>query len=682
MYKRSGTLREVKNGINLCRLRLAEQFSTMEGWQRLQDPRFDQYVKEKRQQQYFEAFDQRVERAFRAAEKLHKAEVMNAFKRKVKSSSEGKWSAAVMLEVKSAIEERLRWLRDVWSQIDADYRSNDAERQSKAAREISDALRGEPGAYMQWVYERKREDRFAGPKEKAAHEADLCAAELPEVTDDEANRYHNLPLRMADIEHNVKSRFGIAGQQHWAELQAAKDAAYEQKLDTAAKVYEKLLDQSARFDESRRTALLRSNVERVHEARVRFQASMEMEKEREQLVEAHEVMREERKQQAKAERIAILQEAAELRRSGASSEEVTQFARQRQLEAHARRQAEYQLQERELLQRKKAHYLDLIEKFKDEVEMREGEEMLPRQEHDMRPQRDHRGAQTSGGSKVNAFGFIDADRLSDSAQSELTTSGATRNTAALKESAAHPASTASAYTSTSAASTSVAQRSHKKELWDIIERDRYEDPFMTIHQARLDAAATYDPVYGKHLPLTLAQGKKYSKQGLGELAAGGDMDRHVFKASARTMRPYQWGLSSSVVHDIDGDGSNDYFTGVEWHVRHPETGDIDWRYEKKKGGAVFRGPLLYRMGAKREAAEPGNTTMDPSTATVRRFSPLGMTSSKSASKAALPSPARRAGASYPPPAAHRMGTGQSPSQHVTHSAGVVASQSLPSWRSS
>ncbi|CAG9573970.1 hypothetical_protein_-_conserved [Leishmania major strain Friedlin] len=678
MYKHSGVLREVRSGISVGRLRLAEQFSTMEGWQRLQDSRFDQYVKETRRKQSFDAFDQRVERAFRVAAKLHKAEVVNAFKRKAKSSSEGKWTAAVTLEVKSAVEARLRWLRDVWSQIDADYRSSNAERQAKASREISDALRGEPGAYMQWVYERQREDRFAGPKEKAAREAELSAAELPEVTDEEANRYHNLSLRMADIEHNVKNRFGVAGQQHWAELQAAKDEAYGQKLDTAAKLYEKLLDQSARFDESRRTALLRSNVERVHQAQVRFKASMEMEKERERLVEAHEAMREERKQQAKAVRIAILQEAAELRRSGATAEEVNQLARQRQLEAHARRQAEYQLQERELLQQKKAHYLDLIEKFKDEVEMREGQEMLQQQESGRRSQRSHGAVESSGAPKLNAFGFMDADRLDDPAASQLAASGATGHSTTLQGSSADRAAAASA----SAPSLSAAQQSRKKALWDVIEKDRYEDPFMTIHQARLDAAATYDTLYAKHLAPTLAQGKKYTKQGLGELAAGGDMDRHVFKAAARTMRPYQWGLSSSVVHDVDGDGSNDYFVGLNWHVQNPETGDIDWRYEKKAGGAVFRGPLLYGMGAKRESGEPGSATMDPSTATVRRFSPLATTSSRSASKAALPSPARQAGSTASPSAARRRRADGSMNRRVTHSTSVVAAPSLPSWRSS
>ncbi|KPI89431.1 hypothetical protein ABL78_1467 [Leptomonas seymouri] len=633
MLKRSRTMLELASGVNVGRLRLAEQFSTMEGWQRQQDDRFDKYVKEKRQRQHFDAFDQRVERAFRVAAKLHKTEVTNAFKRKVKDGN-AKWTATVMLEVKAAVEERLRWLRDVWTQIDADYRCSDPQRQAKAAQEISDALRGEPGAYMQWVYELKREERFLGPKGKAAHEAELSAAELPEVTTDEANRYHNLSLRMADIEYNVKSRFGIAGQQHWALLQAAKDDAYEQKLDTAAKVYEQLIDQSARYDESRRTALLRSNVERVHQAQLRFKASMEMEKERERLVEAHEAMEAERKAREKADRIAALQEAAELRRSGATSQEVLQLTRQRQLEAHARRQAEYQLQEREALQKKKSHYLDMIEKFRNEVEMREGQELLQPQPSSL--------SRSKVESSPNAFGFMDVDRLPDDSQMTLT--GATLSSELSEESSdSSTLSSANASSSSSlmqaAAPKGIASR--KRELWSAIEQDHYEDPFRTVHQARLDAVSTFDPVYEKHSPVSMAQGRKYSKQGMGEMAAGGDMDKQVLKQVSKIMDPYRWGLSSSIVHSIDADGSNDYYFGPEWHVRDSKTGDTDWRYERKRGGAVFRGPLLYGMGAKREASDLGNASVDPSPSTVRRFQPAAHSANARRSPQS-PAPLRRA----------------------------------------
>lgn len=672
MLKRTPALRELTSGINVGRLRLAEQFSTMDGWQHRQDDRFDKFVREKRQKQYYDAFDQRVERAFRVAAKSHKAEVMNAFKRKVKEGNT-KWTAAVMLEVKGAVEERLRWLRDVWTQIDADYRSSDPERQAKAAHEISDALRGEPGAYMQWVYERKREDRFLGPKEKAARAAELSAAELPDVSEDEANRYHNLPLRMADIEYNVKSRFGIAGQQHWAQLQAAKDDAYEQKLDTAAKVYEQLIDQSARYDESRRTALLRSNVERVHQAQLRFKASMEMEKEREKLVEAHAAMQAERKEQEKADRIAALQEAAELRRSGATSEAVRQRARERQLESHARRQAEYQLQEREALQQKKSHYLDMIEKLREEVEVREGQELLmqPQQDRDERGGRPRGAALQPGVNTPNAFGFMEADRLPEEHGEAVV------STASFPDGAVADTVSSSSLPSSSAAPSSAASHkatARRRELWDTIEQDTYESPFHTVHQARLDAVATFDPLYEKHSPFTLAQGKKYSKQGLGEMAAGGDMDKQVLKMGSKILASYQWGLSSAAVHDVDGEGSKDYFYGPEWHVRHPETGDIDWRYERKRGGAVFRGPRLYRMGAEREAADPGTQSVDPSPATVRQFNPAAH-ASRPRKAPQSPRLLRRASAGpQSPPLSVAPRSSAPPSSSIN--------PALPQWRSS
>ena len=166
--------------------------------------------------------------------------------------------------------------------------------------------------------------------------------------------------------------------------------------------------------------------------------------------------------------------------------------------------------------------------------------------------------------------------------------------------------------------------------------------------------------------MSMAQGKKYSKQGIGEMAAGCDMDKQVLKAGDKIMQPYQWGLSSAVVHDVDGDGSYDYFFGPEWHVRDSTTGDIDWRYERKRGGAVFRGPALYRMGAEREARDPGNSSVDPSPATVRRFNPVANVAPKRKSPQ-TPRPLRRAA-----PMPQRTVAPQKEAQ----------TPALPQWRSS
>ncbi|KEG10066.1 trichohyalin [Trypanosoma grayi] len=580
------------SGINAGRLRLAEQFAAMDGWQAGDDTAFDAYVSEKRRKERYEAFDQRVERGYAAAAKLHRAELQNAVKRRLKASG-AKFTAATLREMNGAVEERLSWLRDVWTQIDSDYRSSDSARQETAAREISAALRGESSDYMQWVYDMKREMRFAGPVGRSVLQSELQHAGLPEVSDEEANRYHDLKLNMMEIERHVKAKYGVAGQQHWAELQAAKDDEYVKKIDDAAEVYKQLLDQSARLDESRRTELQRSHVERVHQAQVRFKAAVELEHERERLMEAHTAMKEERARAAKEERRALLQEAAELRAQGKTSAEVIAALKERQIETDARRRAEYELKEREEVLQRKTRLLDMIDQFKHDVEEREGRELLQREQHKAeRP--------------VNAFGFYDDDAMDGA---ELSVWNETE-----KQLSPHAEpSTGSAISSSSSSTRDSRPASHpqKKELWESINADTYEDPFLTVHQARLDAAQTYDPTYARTFPMNLVLGRKYSKQGAGELAAGNETDRHILQKGNAVARSFQWGIGNNTVHDLDADGSTDYFMDGAYHVRDKTTGDIDWRYEKKKGGPVFKGPKFYRLGAKREASDLGEQPMDP-----------------------------------------------------------------------
>ncbi|CCW66303.1 unnamed protein product [Phytomonas sp. Hart1] len=598
MLRHSWIIRELQSSINIGRLRLAQQFQSMDGWQANQCDRFDNYIKGKRVKEYYDCFDQRVERAYRVAVKAHKVEVLNAFKRKL-TSSHDKFTAGTMLEMQKAIEERQSWLRDVWAQVDADYRSDDPARQELAAKEISAALHGEPSDYMRWVYELKREERFVGPKQKASMLAEMAHAGLPEVSDEEINRYHNLKLDMSDIERNVKLRYGTAGLQHWAELQAAKDDLYENKLDDAAKVYHELLDQNDRYDESRRTALVRSHVERMHQAQVRFKAAMALEEERDKLIEAHQTMENERMQIAKEERIALLKEAAELKQQGVSNKEIEMRMRVRQLDLHARRQAEYQLKEQEDIRTKKEKYLQYIENFKTSVEEREGLELLRQPDT------------TSDNARKNVFGFVDEDSLSNG---ETDIASALQERITVKNDSTlfskHGASLPSA--SASQLSPFVKRRdlSQKDVLWKAISADTYESPFPAVHQARLDASKAYDGLYEKFYPLNLVQGKRYSKQDEGEYAAGNGMDGMIFKGGSKPERSLAWGVSPSVVHDLDRDGNTDYFFDGTWHVRDKETSDIDWRYEKKKGGPVFRGPRFYKIGAKREANDPGSASMD------------------------------------------------------------------------
>ena len=283
------------------RQQLAQQFATMDGWQRGENPRFDDYVQEKRQQEHFDAMDQRVERAYRVALKIHKQEVINGFKRRLTTAgSDGngnKFTAAVMREMNTAVEERAEWLRDVFVQIDADYRSGDHARHEKAAKEISDAINGNPSDFIAFVYDKKRERRFLGEKGLAAMDAEMEEANLPQVSDDEANRYHALKTDMLELERNVKGKFGLAGQRHWAELQREKDLEYDRKLESAEETYKMLLKQDERYETMRATMTTRNFLERRHLAQVRFKGAMELEKEREKLIEAHRAMEKERFEQ-------------------------------------------------------------------------------------------------------------------------------------------------------------------------------------------------------------------------------------------------------------------------------------------------------------------------------------------------------------------------------------------------
>lgn len=627
---------QLYSGINAGRQLLAGQFSTMNGWQAGQCPRFDEYISQKRRVQRYEEFDQRVERAFREASKLHKAEVLHSLKRKLKRSGE-KFTAQTMLDMKRNLEERLQWLREVWAQVDADYRSDDPARQQIAAKEISSALQGSGtgstegsspsgGEYMSWVYDVKQRERFAGPKEKLEMQSELDSpSELPPVSSDEVAHYHNLPLRMSHIEGNVKRKYGLAGLQHWACLQEEKDRIYEEKLDHAANVYKGLLDQKGRYEESQRTAHLRQQVERVHEAQIRFRAAMELEKEREEIQQAHEAMEAERRRIEKEDHKLLLQEAAALKAQGISTPEIAQAMKEKQFARHIQRQAAYQLAEQEKVQRKQEQYKEILRRFKQDVEEREGRELIC-QGVDIRDKGDadrmwdmeREGPPTMKKKETSRLpgGGKHTGTVCENRERE---GGEDRELIGENDSPHHSMEKHNPYASSSSLSSSSAlpPRSSlhfsslpKTVLWEDVQRDKYEDPFMTIHQARLDAAKNYDAIYSKYFPTSLALGKKYSRQGMGEDAAGNEMDRQVFQKPGFVLEPYQWGMRG--VHDLDSDGSVQYLTHTQWHVRDQKTGDIDWRYEKKKGGPVFRGPPLYREGARREARDPSEQPMEPS----------------------------------------------------------------------
>lgn len=555
-------------GIRRGREQLSQQFSAMEGWQAGQDPRFDDFVAKQRTREEFEAFDQRVERAFQRSAALHKAEVTNGFKRTLKRSG-SKFTADTLREVNRAVENRIEWLREVWSQIDADYRSNDSQRQEAAANEISKALAGEATDFMSWVYERKRAKRVAGPLGRSTLEVD--EQNLPEVADDEANRYLNLKMNAFEVERQVKLKYGIAGAQHWAELQQTKDLEYEEKLDRAAEKYKELLDQQLRYDSSSETMHKRQQLERTHEARVRFQAAMELEQEREKLIEAHQEMKEERKKLASERTKAALREAQELRAQGKQTPEVAAALKQRMLDEQVRSQDEYRLQEKRTIDTKKSNFLKLIQKMRRRVEVREGEAMLSDQDAS-------RDSLTSNLSSAELKILQDAKNI---AQVRKNSTEAT---------------------------------ARKQEIWEAINQDTWEDPSRTVHQARLDADRNYDAVYAKMGPTELTSPWYQRRQGIGNDVAGNEGDRFILQGGTEITEAYQWDNPHGIIHNLDRDGEKDYFLSDVFHVRDKKTGDIDWRYERKAGGPVWQGPRFYKIGEKREKRDSGNLMWDPSPA--------------------------------------------------------------------
>ncbi|CUI14863.1 Hypothetical protein, putative [Bodo saltans] len=591
----------------------------MDGWQHNQDPRFDEFVQKQRSKERFEGFDQRVERAFLNCSMLHKAEVTNGFKRHLKTSDK-KFDATVLREMNVAIEGRLEWLREVWSQIDADYRCSDAARQEAATEEINKAIAGEPSDFMAWAYERKKNERTKGPKGKATMDAEAEDSNLPQISHDEANRYLNLKINMLEIERRVKSKYGIAGQQHWAMLQQEKDLEYEEKIDRAAEVYKTLIDQDNRRTESVETFHLRNVLERTHEAKVRFKAAMEMENERERLLEAHNEMQEERKQVQSERRKAQLKEAAELRMQGKTTTEVATAMKLRALDEQVLRQDADRRQERREVERKKGTFLDMIEKLRRGAEMREGTELM-RQSQSQRPDEP----------SMNAFGFSESDAIDehDHRPQKLASSSSSRRSnptdvadpmqltdderRILQDAVQLSSGRVSRELLSRAQAGSVVQTSpagvHKQELWRAIHADKYEDPFTAVHQARLDADKNYDQAYSKMNALDLTPRK--GKKGMGEFAAGGERERFIFQGGGKLQNTFQWENPHGIVHNLDADGDKEYFLSDAFHVRDKKTGDIDWRFERKGGGAVLRGPRLYKIGERREMNDPSSKTMDP-----------------------------------------------------------------------
>lgn len=558
MLTRSTALRSTIQGIAGGREALATQFGTMHGWQRGQDERFDEFVEQKRRKDSLDAFDQRVERAFNKAVQSHKVEIWNAHKREMKSTNT-KYTPDVLRTVNEAIEARTEYLRDVWSQIDADYRSTDDARQERAAAEISAALRGEPSDYMAWAYEQKHNSRFKGTMGAEADALFNDDVNMPQIHDDEANRYHSLKTNMIEVERNVSRKFGEAGKNHWKSLQVAKDEEYTEKLKRAGEIYKNLLEQKDMYDQGVEMANLNQDINRAAKAQVKFKAALELEDEREKMREAHAEMNKERAELARVRRRDALREAAEMRKAGHSSDDVINALRLKTLNKTIL-ESDLQLQrQRATVQAEKKRYLDLIEKLREDVERREGEEML------------------------------------------ATSSSAATGTASIWEEARQLTSKRDAKEAARAAS--------KEALWEKIGADEEllrDNPKTIVHQARIDAMKTHDDIYSKTLPLNMAPSINHARQTDGQHAVGNHLDRFLFKDVYSMTSAMQWGVTNA--HDLDATKHRQYVSGDQWHVMDPKTGDIDWRYERKGGGPVLTDKPLYKAGAEYDARRPSQQT--------------------------------------------------------------------------
>ena len=559
-----------------------QQFATMDGWQAGVDARFDTFVEEKRRDEAFERFDQRVDAAFKAAVKAHTREIWNGTKRMLKGSNK-KYDTKVLIDTNRQIEGRADWLRGVFAQIDMDYRSADPVKKTAAADEISRALNGEPSDFITWAYERKGQTRFYGKKQQMQEAAVTDDdANMPDISHDEANRYLNLKPRMSEIERKVKETFGRAGEEHWDHLQTIKNHAYDEKIREAAVKYKKLLDQEHAYHAA--NAKLGDNAlsDRMDTASIRFKAAMEIEDQRLKLVEAHNAMQKERFEEARRQQREYLRQAAEMKQSGKTSAEVASVIRQQTMDKFHSETEQTAMQEQVQARKKKQLYLDIIEELESQFEQSDGAKIMGNTE-------DSAGLGISSPSpdeSSSAFGF-DTEDISPSDKGSSTS-----GTAILKEARELAAERGEP---NSAAAL-------KRAVWDVINGNKLTDPYLMVHQARMDARANYDDVYRTSKPFKKRLGP------LGDIQTGDDMtltgwrrERYTFDRVDHEQSKYTWGLKAQDMMDLDQDGNNQWGnmlgTSAMQTFKNPKTGDIDYtRTRRLSQGPVWQGTHLYKMG--------------------------------------------------------------------------------------
>jgi hypothetical protein len=215
--------------------------------------------------------------------------------------------------------------------------------------------------------------------------------------------------------------------------------------------------------------------------------------------------------------------------------------------------------EKEMVFKKKSLYLDLITKIQNEYEKQEGEALMNFQSSGLTTQKDEQSLQL------------------------------------LKE--------AQNLVSFENKPNTILER--KKALWKVINEDKVEDPFRTVHQARVDARKAHDRSYAKMPGIDLAIEPHNWNRTWGYYRAGLGQERFVLlDKPSKTMGHYVWGQSDQQKFNYDDDGTKQYkldqYRPSQAILDKNE--DIDLRFYNKEGRQISAGPRYYKRGVTDDVA--------------------------------------------------------------------------------
>ena len=303
---------------------------------------------------------------------------------------------------------------------------------------------------------------------------------------------------------------------------------------------------------------------------VRFRTAMEIEATREELIDAHEKMKQERKEEAEQRRLERMKIAADMKASGVPTEEVRKVMKQQSLDFLNENLSRQVVAEKEEDRARKRVFLQMIDQLEFETERQEGESQMNTNNNN--------------------------SSTSTSSLEELRDRATKFSAPQIKE----------IFQETSELATNMKQQNEfkniedekltRKALWEVLSRDRWEDPFLIVHSARLQAEQNYDQIYALTQPTKLRLGRKSTRGTSANLGAG--EERKIMQDPWVETTTHVWGVKMEDMHNLDPDTSKEYFADhLGWHIRDPKTRDMDFRYEKKLGrGLRWTGPTFYKRG--------------------------------------------------------------------------------------